>query len=278
MEHAALEVGQKDLHEPLAVWETGVAERAANVADKTDRDRAQLVLLVRAEGTDEERQERLQVRVELLLERGGERADAEERVLEDRRLLPRGLDQLEQERHHPVSEWLDLLAQSARDALQGDRRVSARLAGSGANFEWVAYGEHATDVDLELVVVVAVVRPDELVLDACGRVSEWRPVKSSAELTCKRNRASERSRMASTSFEMTERQSVGAWVTRLERASYADVLELDSFDPLQKQKSRGQQGVQQAVHTTCDSLLGQADERGDDAVVVRAERDRKSVV
>lgn len=94
MEHGALQICEQDFHKALAVRQTCFAERAADVANETDGDRCELVLLVRVERVDEERQEGLQVGVELLVESRRHCAHSKECILENRRLLSGRLNQL----------------------------------------------------------------------------------------------------------------------------------------------------------------------------------------
>lgn len=74
---------------------------------------------VREEGGD--------VRREALLERGGERTDDEEGVLEEGRRLARSIDELEQEGHDAVGQGLDAVVELADDALQRGERQDRQM-------------------------------------------------------------------------------------------------------------------------------------------------------
>lgn len=67
------------------------------------------------------------------------------------------------------------------------------------------------------------------------------------------SKASDRSRMAMTSLETVGRQSDGACVARVERASYAEVRELDSFVALRREREEVRK---------VDTETGETGERG----------------
>lgn len=84
MQDSTLQVGEEDFHKPLAIRQARFSEGPTDVSDETNGDRTELIFFVRAEGVDEEREERLEVRVKIGFERGGECPNAEESGFQDR--------------------------------------------------------------------------------------------------------------------------------------------------------------------------------------------------
>lgn len=161
MQDGALQRGEQRLHEALAEWQARLAQGSADVSNEADGDGAKLVLLVRADGVREEGKEGRQIVLETALQGGRDGADGDEGVFEDRGLLAGGLDELKEKGHDAVRERLNLATETADDALRG-RAASAIL--SRREMSSATHSHDAADVDLKLVVVVAVVCSDELTL------------------------------------------------------------------------------------------------------------------
>lgn len=83
VQHFALQVLQQHIHEWPRVRGALIAERAGEIADDADCNRAELGIFVRLESRCEVREEGLHVGCEALLKRDGQGANYEEGVLED---------------------------------------------------------------------------------------------------------------------------------------------------------------------------------------------------
>jgi hypothetical protein len=75
VKNGTLESAEEYLHEPLTVIETLRSEGSTDISNESDRDRAELVLLVRFESVDEIGKEGSEVRVERSFESRGHRSD-----------------------------------------------------------------------------------------------------------------------------------------------------------------------------------------------------------
>lgn len=124
MQDWTLQRREEALHERLGVCGACLAERATDVADETDSDRAKLILLSHAERVRQERKECRQVLLEVGLEGGGQGTDGQEGIFDDRRLLAGGLDELEQQVHHAVGQGGDFVTEATGDALRTGAPVS----------------------------------------------------------------------------------------------------------------------------------------------------------